>query len=221
MPSQSKAAAFLYKDDHGIGLCPDCADCKNKYRKILRIQMGKKEEYNMHVGEIMQADCANGVGIRLSLFVSGCTNRCKGCFNEQTWDFNYGNLWTPELEQFFIDTLAKPFYDGMTILGGEPFEPENQPEVAGLINRVRRELPEKNIWIYTGFVYDRDLVPGGRKYTDYTDQILDQTDILIDGPFVLEEKDIRLKFRGSRNQRILDMKQTRKSGQVVLSPLNK
>ena len=175
----------------------------------------------MHVGEIMQADCANGVGIRLSLFVSGCTNRCKGCFNEQTWDFNYGNLWTPELEQFFIDTLAKPFYDGMTILGGEPFEPENQPEVAGLINRVRRELPEKNIWIYTGFVYDRDLVPGGRKYTDYTDQILDQTDILIDGPFVLEEKDIRLKFRGSRNQRILDMKQTRKSGQIVLSPLNK
>ena len=175
----------------------------------------------MHVGEIMQADCANGVGIRLSLFVSGCTNRCKGCFNEQTWDFNYGNLWTPELEQFFIDTLAKPFYDGMTILGGEPFEPENQPEVAGLISRVRRELPEKNIWIYTGFVYDRDLVPGGRKYTDYTDQILDQTDILIDGPFVLEEKDIRLKFRGSRNQRILDMKQTRKSGQVVLSPLNK
>lgn len=125
------------------------------------------------------------------------------------------------LEQFFIDTLAKPFYDGMTILGGEPFEPENQPEVAGLISRVRRELPEKNIWIYTGFVYDRDLVPGGRKYTDYTDQILDQTDILIDGPFVLEEKDIRLKFRGSRNQRILDMKQTRKSGQVVLSPLNK
>jgi len=109
----------------------------------------------------------------------------------------------------------------MTILGGEPFEPENQPEVAGLISRVRRELPEKNIWIYTGFVYDRDLVPGGRKYTDYTDQILDQTDILIDGPFVLEEKDIRLKFRGSRNQRILDMKQTRKSGQVVLSPLNK
>ena len=175
----------------------------------------------MHVGEIMQADCANGVGIRLSLFVSGCTNRCKGCFNEQTWDFNYGNLWTPELEQFFIDTLAKPFYDGMTILGGEPFEPENQPEVAGLISRVRRELPEKNIWIYTGFVYDRDLVPGGRKYTDYTDQILDQTDILIDGPFVLEDKDIRLKFRGSRNQRILDMKQTRKSGQIVLSPLNK
>lgn len=221
MPSQSKAAAFLYKDDHGIGLCPDCADCKNKYRKILRIQMGKKEEYNMHVGEIMQADCANGVGIRLSLFVSGCTNRCKGCFNEQTWDFHYGNLWTPELEQFFMDTLAQSFYDGMTILGGEPFEPENQPEVAELITRVRRELPEKNIWVYTGFIYDKDLIPGGRKYTAYTDQILDQIDTLIDGPFILEEKDIRLKFRGSRNQRILDMKQTREIGQIVLSPLNK
>lgn len=221
MPSQSKAAAFLYKDDHGIDLCPDYADCKNKYRKILRIQMGKKEEYNMHVGEIMQADCANGVGIRLSLFVSGCTNRCKGCFNEQTWDFHYGNLWTPELEQFFMDTLAQSFYDGMTILGGEPFEPENQPEVAELITRVRRELPEKNIWVYTGFLYDKDLIPGGRKYTAYTDQILDQIDTLIDGPFILEEKDIRLKFRGSRNQRILDMKQTRETGQLVLSPLNK
>ena len=175
----------------------------------------------MHVGEIMQADCANGVGIRLSLFVSGCTNRCKGCFNEQTWDFNYGNLWTPELEQFFIDTLAQSFYDGMTILGGEPFEPENQPEVAELITRVRRELPDKNIWVYTGFLYDKDLIPGGRKYTVYTDQILDQIDTLIDGPFILEQKDIRLKFRGSRNQRILDMKQTRKTGQIVLSPLNK
>ena len=193
MPSQSKAAAFLYQ----------------------------KEENKMHVGEIMQADCANGVGIRLSLFVSGCTNRCKGCFNEQTWDFNYGNLWTPELEQFFIDTLAQSFYDGMTILGGEPFEPENQPEVAELITRVRRELPDKNIWVYTGFLYDKDLIPGGRKYTVYTDQILDQIDTLIDGPFILEQKDIRLKFRGSRNQRILDMKQTRKTGQIVLSPLNK
>ena len=193
MPSQLKAAAFLYQ----------------------------KEDNKMHVGEIMQADCANGVGIRLSLFVSGCTNRCKGCFNEQTWDFNYGNLWTPDLEQFFIDTLAQSFYDGMTILGGEPFEPENQPEVAELITRVRRELPTKNIWVYTGFLYDKDLIPGGRKYTAYTDQILDQIDTLIDGPFVLEEKDIRLKFRGSRNQRILDMKQTRKTGQIVLSPLNK
>ena len=193
MPSQSKAAAFLYQ----------------------------KEENKMHVGEIMQADCANGVGIRLSLFVSGCTNRCKGCFNEQTWDFNYGNLWTPELEQFFMDTLAQSFYDGMTILGGEPFEPENQPEVAELITRVRRELPDKNIWVYTGFLYDKDLIPGGRKYTAYTDQILDQIDTLIDGPFILEQKDIRLKFRGSRNQRILDMKQTRKTGQIVLSSLNK
>ena len=120
-----------------------------------------------------------------------------------------------------MDTLAQSFYDGMTILGGEPFEPENQPEVAELITRVRRELPEKNIWVYTGFIYDKDLIPGGRKYTAYTDQILDQIDTLIDGPFILEEKDIRLKFRGSRNQRILDMKQTRETGQLVLSPLNK
>ena len=175
----------------------------------------------MHVGEIMQADCANGVGIRLSLFVSGCTNRCKGCFNEQTWDFNYGNLWTPELEQFFIDTLAKPFYDGMTILGGEPFEPENQPEVAGLISRVRRELPEKNIWAYTGYIYERDLVPGGRKYVEgVTDQYLDLIDVLVDGPFIEAQKKITLNFRGSTNQRIIDLKETRKTGTIVLDPLN-
>ena len=175
----------------------------------------------MYVGEIMQADCANGVGIRLSLFVSGCTNCCKGCFNEQTWDFHYGNLWTPELENFFVNTLAQPFYDGMTILGGEPFELENQPEVAELIQRVKRELPEKTIWVYTGSVYDRDLMPGQRRYTAFTDSILDGIDILVDGPFVEELKNIRLKFRGSANQRIIDMKKTRESGRVVLSAQNK
>ena len=175
----------------------------------------------MNYGAIKKYDIANGEGVRVSLFVSGCSHHCTNCFNQEAWDFAFGRPFTGETQQEILAALSPEYINGLTLLGGEPFEPENQPEVAGLINRVRRELPEKNIWIYTGFVYDRDLVPGGRKYTDYTDQILDQTDILIDGPFVLEEKDIRLKFRGSRNQRILDMKQTRKSGQIVLSPLNK
>ena len=175
----------------------------------------------MNYANIKHHDVANGPGIRVSLFVSGCTHHCKGCFNAEAWSFTYGEPFTQQTVEEILLALQPAYIQGLSLLGGEPFEPENQPEVAGLISRVRRELPEKNIWIYTGFVYDRDLVPGGRKYTDYTDQILDQTDILIDGPFVLEEKDIRLKFRGSRNQRILDMKQTRKSGQIVLSPLNK
>jgi len=175
----------------------------------------------MYVGEILQADSANGIGIRLSLFVSGCTNRCRGCFNEETWDFNYGRPWTAELEQFFVDTLAETFYEGMTILGGEPFEPSNQAEVVKLIRRVRRELPDKSIWMYTGFIYDKDLVPGGRKYTELTDEILDSIDILVDGPYVEKLKNVTLNFRGSENQRIIDMKKTRQADKVILSELNR
>ncbi len=174
----------------------------------------------MNVGEILEADSANGTGIRLTLFVSGCTNHCKGCFNEDTWDFNYGRPWTKELEEFFMGKLSLPFYEGMTILGGEPFEPSNQEEIVKLIRRVKKELPDKTIWMYTGFVYEADLVPGGRKYTDVTDEILDSIDILVDGPYVEEKKNVALNFRGSENQRIIEMKKTREEGEIVLSPLN-
>lgn len=174
----------------------------------------------MHVGEIIKSDCANGLGIRLSIFVSGCTNKCKGCFQPQTWDFEYGKKYDSDMEQMLMDELSKSYYQGLTILGGEPFEPSNQRELIHLIQRVKRELPGKNIWMFTGFTYDRDLVPGGSRYTEVTDQILESIDVLVDGKFVEELKDIRLKFRGSSNQRIIDMKKTLVANQVILSPLN-
>ncbi len=170
----------------------------------------------MHIGQIITADCANGTGIRLSVFVSGCTNRCKGCFQPETWDFNYGHPYDEATETFILSELSKSYYDGLTILGGEPFEMENQKEVLRLIQRVRKELPSKNIWMYTGFIYDRDFIEGGCRYCEYTDEILDHIDVLVDGPFIEEQKDLSLKFRGSRNQRVIDMKKTRQEKSIIL-----
>ena len=175
----------------------------------------------MHVGEVMTADVANGEGMRVSVFVSGCRNHCKGCFQPQTWDFNYGREYTPEIEQFIIDELSKSYYDGITILGGDPMEPENQEPVVRLLRRIKKELPDKNVWVYTGYVYDRDLVPGGKRFVDgVTRELLESIDILIDGRFVEELKNLMLNFRGSGNQRIIKMKETLETGKVVLSELN-
>ena len=174
----------------------------------------------MNIGEIIIDDCANGEGLRVSLFVSGCTNHCKGCFQPETWDFNFGEPYTSETEDYIIEELSKPYYSGLTILGGEPFEQSNQREIVKLIRRMKKELPERDLWIYTGFTYDRDLVEGGCRYIECTDEILDNTDILVDGRFVLELRYLMLKFRGSENQRIINMRETRKQGKVILSPLN-
>lgn len=175
----------------------------------------------MHVGEVMTADVANGEGMRVSVFVSGCRNHCKGCFQPQTWDFNYGREYTPEIEQFIIDELSKSYYDGITILGGDPMEPENQEPVLRLLRRIKKELPDKNVWVYTGYVYDRDLVPGGKRFVDgVTRELLESIDILIDGRFVEELKNLMLNFRGSGNQRIIKMKETLETGKVILSELN-
>ena len=173
----------------------------------------------MYVGQIITADSANGTGMRVSLFVSGCTNHCKGCFQPETWDFAYGRPYTADIEELLMKELAKSYYDGLTILGGEPFELSNQRELVKLIRRLRKELPDRNIWMYTGFTYDKDLVPGGCRYIECTDEILDSIDMLVDGRFIEELKNITLTFRGSENQRIIDMKQTREQGKVVLSPL--
>ena len=175
----------------------------------------------MHVGEVMTADVANGEGMRVSVFVSGCRNHCKGCFQPQTWDFNYGREYTPEIEQFIIDELSKSYYDGITILGGDPMEPENQEPVLRLLRRIKKELPDKNVWAYTGYVYDRDLVPGGKRFVDgVTRELLESIDILIDGRFVEELKNLMLNFRGSGNQRIIKMKETLETRKVILSELN-
>ena len=169
----------------------------------------------MNVCDIVIADHANGPGMRVSVFVSGCRNHCPGCFNPETWDFAAGKEYTSFMTQAIINELKKPSYQGLTILGGEAFEIENQKGLSDLIRRVREELPEKDIWMYTGYDYE-DLLPGGKRHTDVTDEILEAIAVLVDGRFILDEKDISLQFRGSRNQRLIDMKRTRKEGLVIL-----
>ena len=170
----------------------------------------------MYYGTIKKYDIADGEGVRVTLFVSGCTNHCKGCFQPETWDFCYGNPYTRETEQELINALRDENIQGLTLLGGEPFEPENQRELVKLLRRVRAELPEKDIWSYTGFVYEKDLLAGQRKHCEVTDEMLSLLDVLVDGPFVEELKNIRLMFRGSSNQRVLNMKETLKQGKPVL-----
>ena len=158
----------------------------------------------------------NGEGCRVTLFVSGCTNHCKGCFQPETWDFHYGQPYTKDTEEYILNLLQNPHIEGLTILGGEPFEPFNQAELVNLLHIVKQKFPEKNIWCFTGFVYDKDLLKGQRKHTNATDEMLSYIDVLVDGPFILQQRDISLWFRGSKNQRVLDMKQTLQQGSIVL-----
>lgn len=161
----------------------------------------------MNYSKIDTMSIVDGDGCRVTLFVSGCRNHCKGCFNMDTWDFEYGNPFTEIEMNEVIEACKKPYIAGLTILGGEPFEPENQQDLIPLITRFSRELPGKNLWMYTGYVLERDLLPGNRKNVPVvTDRILDAVDTLVDGPFILEQRDLGLKFRGSRNQRVLDRK---------------
>ena len=170
----------------------------------------------MYYGNIKKNDIADGEGVRVTLFVSGCTNACRGCFQPETWDFCYGKPYTAETEQEILDALNHPHIQGLTLLGGEPFEFENQKELVKLLRKVRETFPGKDIWSYTGFVYDRDLVPGGKRWGEVTQEILSYIDVLVDGPFVEDKKNIRLVFRGSENQRVLNLKETIRTGQIVL-----
>lgn len=166
----------------------------------------------MYYGSIKSYDIADGPGVRVSLFVSGCRHHCKGCFNAETWDFEYGRPYTRETEDEIIRLLGDDYIQGLTVLGGEPFEPENQPEVARLLKRVKETYPKKDIWCYSGYLYDVDMQEGGRVYTDVTEEMLSCIDVLVDGEFVEEEKDITLLFRGSRNQRLIVLKEGRDAG---------
>ena len=170
----------------------------------------------MHYGAIKKYDIADGLGVRVSLFVSGCTNGCPGCFQKQTWDFEYGEEYTDQTEKEVLDALAEEFIQGLTILGGEPFEIANQRVLVQLLKKARRLCPHKDIWCYSGFVYERDLVAGGRRHCEVTDEMLGYIDVLVDGPFIEEQRNIMLKFRGSKNQRVIDMKKTLAQGHVVL-----
>ena len=164
----------------------------------------------MNYGTIKTYDIANGLGVRVSLFVSGCRHHCKGCFNPETWDFQYGQPYTRETEEMILKALSPSYIQGFSLLGGEPFEPENQPELTGLLKKIREVYPEKDIWCYTGYLYDVDLIPGGKVFTDVTREMLSYIDMLVDGEFIEAQKDITLKFRGSRNQRLLDLNKLRK-----------
>jgi anaerobic ribonucleoside-triphosphate reductase activating protein len=170
----------------------------------------------MNYGEIKNCDIANGIGVRVSLFVSGCTHRCKGCFNEQTWDFNFGQPFTSETENYILDCLSPSYIKGLTILGGEPLEKENQAALLPFVTRVREAYPEKNIWCYTGYDFEKDVV--GRMFENYphTKELISLFDVVVDGRFIEELKDITLKFRGSSNQRVIDVKASLEQNKVVL-----
>ena len=171
----------------------------------------------MYYGELKKCDIANGIGVRVTLFVSGCTNRCPGCFQPQTWDFRYGKPFTDETKEEILAELDKSYVDGLTLLGGEPFEPENQRTLLPLLREVRQKYPDKTVWCFTGFRLDDELLcQGSHPRCEATDDMLACIDVLVDGRFREELKDISLQFRGSRNQRIIDMNQTRRTGVITL-----
>lgn len=170
----------------------------------------------MNFGEIKKCDIANGEGVRVSLFVSGCTHHCKGCFNSETWDFSFGNPFTTETEQEITDALSPDYINGLSILGGEPFEKVNQRVLLPFIKKVKTLYPQKNIWCYTGYTFDKDLVIGGRAYCECTDDMLKYIDILVDGEFIEGLKDISLSFRGSSNQRIIDVAKSLNENKIVI-----
>ena len=170
----------------------------------------------MNYANIKKYDVANGVGVRVSLFVSGCTHKCKGCFNAEAWDFSYGKPYTEETEKEILQALSHEYIAGLSLLGGEPFEPCNQRVLVTLLRKFRDTYPQKTVWCYSGYTLDRDLVAGGKAHCEVTDEMLSMLDILVDGKFVESLKDLKLRFRGSSNQRIIDVKRTLQDKQIRL-----
>ena len=169
----------------------------------------------MHYGEIKKTDIANGVGVRVSLFVSGCRHHCEDCFNKMTWAFDYGKEYTQATEDMIIGYLSPDYIKGLTLIGGEPFEKENQDALLSLTERVKKELPHKDIWCYSGFTFE-EITGKSRAAGDTAVALLKNIDVLVDGRFEKDKKDIRLKFRGSSNQRIIDVKKTLSQGKIIL-----
>lgn len=170
----------------------------------------------MNYCEIKNCDIANGVGVRVTLFVSGCTNHCPGCFQPQTWDFGYGQPFTEETEEELLRLLSPSYIQGLTLLGGDPFEPENQRGLLPFLRRVRAQYPEKTVWAFSGFTWEELHRDGSHPRCEVTDELLSLLDVLIDGRFVEALKNISLRFRGSENQRIIDVKKTLAAGEVTL-----
>lgn len=170
----------------------------------------------MNYAVIKNCDIANGPGVRVSLFVSGCTHRCKGCFNEVAWDFDYGQPFTQQTVDQILVMLAPDYIKGLTLLGGEPFEPQNQPAIVDLLRQVKAVFPQKTVWAFSGYLFDRDILPGKLGDPALTREYLSYLDVLVDGPFVENQKDMTLRFRGSSNQRVIDVPASLASGQIVL-----
>ncbi len=170
----------------------------------------------MHYAEIKTCDIANGPGIRVSLFVSGCTHRCQNCFNEETWDFQYGSPFTAETENRLIDALRPAYVRGLTLLGGEPLEHSNQRGLLPFIRRVKKELPGKDIWCYTGYTFETDVLGSMCAEWDETEELLSCFDVLVDGEFIQEKKEMGLRFRGSSNQRLIRVPESLREGKTVL-----
>ena len=170
----------------------------------------------MYYGEIKKVDIANGEGVRVSLFVSGCTHHCRNCFNEETWDFKFGKPFTEETENEIMEYLRPDYIRGISLLGGEPFEPANQRVLLPFLRRIRKELPEKDVWCYSGYTLDRELLGESRARCEVTDEMIGLIDVLVDGEYVDELRNISLKFRGSSNQRIIDVKESLKQNKIVL-----
>lgn len=169
----------------------------------------------MHYATIKNCDIANGPGVRVSLFVSGCTHHCKGCFNEVAWDFEYGQPFTDETIDMIMQMLKPDYIRGLTLLGGEPFEPQNQGAIVNLLRRIKKEYPDKSIWAFSGYLFER-ITSGTLGDWQITKEYLSYLDVLVDGPFVEEKKNLNLRFRGSENQRLIDVPASLKENGVVL-----
>ena len=169
----------------------------------------------MNFCNIKYCDIANGEGVRTTLFVSGCTHRCKGCFQPETWDFSYGEPFTDSVAEMIFESLEPDYIDGLTVLGGEPMEPDNQRALVSVLEEARSRFPDKTIWMYTGDTYEDLCNASSARHTEVTERVLSCVDVLVDGPFIEGQKDITLRFRGSANQRLIDMGKTRAASAVV------
>ena len=168
----------------------------------------------MNFAAIKKHDVANGPGVRVSLFVSGCEHYCKGCFNSEAWDFSYGKVFDENAESEIFAALGKPYIKGFSLLGGEPFHPKNRPALALLLEKIKKTFPEKDVWCYTGYDLETELLFG--KNDENARRMLENIDILVDGRFVEEKKNLSLRFRGSENQRIIKLPETLAAGEIVL-----
>ena len=169
----------------------------------------------MNYADIKRIDVANGEGVRVSVFVSGCNHHCKGCFNECAWDFNYGNKFTEKQENEVLKDLDHDYISGLSLLGGEPLKPSNQERFLDIIKKVKEKFPDKKIWCYTGFDFEKDVVGKMAKKNETTKELLQYLDVIVDGKFEEDKKDLKLRFRGSSNQRILDVQESLKENKLV------